>query len=296
MYSQYFGLARKPFELTPDPANVFMSDSHKEALAILRYGVIERKGFLLLTGGVGTGKTTLLHVLIKLLGPKVHLCFITNPTLSPADFYYFLALRYGIKNPEGSKARFLNDFAGILKRCRERKERLLLIIDEAQVLPVKLLEEIRLLSNLDYETYGVLSIFLAGQPELTARLAHKRLLPLRQRIAIRFGLKPFSYGETVDYIAYRLRKAGATRRGLFAEDATLLIHRVSQGVPRVINVLCDHAMLTAFSKTRPGIDVETVLECVQDLHLPGAESLAVSQFGKRKLRLKQFFPAWLAKA
>lgn len=269
MYENYYGLTSKAFDLIPDPDKVYMSEAHEEALAILRYGVIDRKGFLLLTGGVGTGKTTLLQLLAKSLDEKVHLCLIANPTLTLNDFYYYLAAKYGLREYEGNKAKFLIDFADFLKQCREKNERVLLIIDEAHVLPVELLEEIRLLSNQEYQDFGVMSVFLVGQPELNERLGHERLLPLRQRIGIRFHLQPFSEEETRRYILFRLAKAGVQRGDIFNDEAVRLVHVESGGVPRRINVICDQGMLTGFAEGKPVIDAEIIRGCVRDIHIPG---------------------------
>jgi len=269
MYENYYGLTSKAFDLIPDPDKVYMSEAHEEALAILRYGVIDRKGFLLLTGGVGTGKTTLLQLLVKSLDEKVHLCLIANPTLALNEFYYYLAAKYGLGEYEGNKAKFLLEFADFLKRCRENKERVLLIIDEAHVLPVELLEEIRLLSNQEYQDFGVMSVFLVGQPELNERLAHERLLPLRQRIGIRFHLQPFSEEETKRYILFRLAKAGVQRGDIFSDEAVLLIHAAGHGVPRLINVICDQAMLAGFAEEKPIIDAAIIKDCVREIGVPG---------------------------
>lgn len=272
MYEKFYGLTSKAFDLIPDPEKVYMSEAHEEALAILRYGVIDRKGFLLLTGGVGTGKTTLLQLLVKSLDSKVHLCLIANPTLSLHEFYYYLAAKYGLREFEGNKAKFLLDFADFLKQCRENKERVLLIIDEAHVLPVELLEEIRLLSNQEYQDFGVMSVFLVGQPELNERLAHERLLPLRQRIGIRFHLQPFSEEETKRYILFRLGKAGVQRGDLFTDEAVSLIHTEGHGVPRLINVVCDQSLLTGFADGKTEIDATIVRDCVRDMHIPGEQT------------------------
>jgi general secretion pathway protein A len=272
MYTSYYGLTKKPFDLIPHPSMLFMSEVHQEAIAILRYGVIDRKGFLLLTGDVGTGKTTLLQKLINSLDTQVHVCFITNPTLSESDFYHYLAAEYLLDNYDGNKAKFIINFARFLKKCREKNERVLLIIDEAHVLPQQLFEEIRLLSNQKYEEYGILSIFLVGQPELNDRLGTDRLLPLRQRIGIRFHLKPFSRNETVDYVLYRLRKAGAQRLDIFSKEALQMIHDESMGIPRLINIICDQALLSGFAESKTQINLDTVKETVQELHIPGEET------------------------
>lgn len=269
MYTSYYGLQYSPFDLTPNPASVFMSESHREAISVLHYGVIGRKGFLLLTGDVGTGKTTLLQLLISSLEERVRYCLISNPTLSVDDFYLTLAEEFFLPSPAGSKARFLQLFKKLVEECRQRKERILLIIDEAHTLPLRLLEEIRLLSNLDISG-GVVSIFLVGQPELNQRLADPRLLPLRQRIAARYHLEAFDRKTTAAYITFRLRQAGAQRFDLFTTEAINLIHKASHGVPRLINLLCDQALLTGFANDQPLIKAGTVRESIKDLSLPGA--------------------------
>lgn len=268
MYARYYGLTGKAFDLIPDPDKVYMSEAHGEALAILRYGVIDRKGFLLLTGGAGTGKTTLLQLLMRSLHSRTHLCLIDNPTLSFHDFYYLMAAKYGLREYEGNKAKFLLDFADLLTRCGACNERVLLVIDEAHCLPLELLEEVRLLSNQHYQEFGTMSVFLVGQPELNDRLSQERLLPLRQRIGIRFHLTPFSEEESRRYILFRLAKAGA-RGDLFADEAIRLIHAEARGVARVINVICDQALLAGFAAERAVIDVDLVRECVGEMRIPG---------------------------
>jgi general secretion pathway protein A len=267
MYRQYYGLIRNPFELAPDSGTLFLSETHKEGLATLRYGILSKKGFLLLTGGVGTGKTTLINVMVKSLTPVAKVCVLSNPILTSSEFLFFIASKLGL--PFSNKVNFLQDFSGLLENCVEKDHRILLIIDEAHVLPVELLEEIRLLSNLGGDGPNVLSIFLVGQPELLDRLAHERLLPLRQRIGIRFHLDPFSFEDTVQYILFRLNRAGARNVALFSEKALKMIHETTHGNPRLINVLCDHALLSGYSHGLTIIDDMTVAECVRELHLPG---------------------------
>ncbi len=268
MYKHYYGLLRNPFELAPDSGALFLSETHKEGLATLKYGILSNKGFLLLTGGVGTGKTTLINVLIKSLKPAVKVCVLSNPILTSSEFLYFIASKLGMPFFI-NKVKFIQDFSELLGKCVENDEKILLIIDEAHVLPVELLEEIRLLSNLAGDGHNVLSIFLVGQPELLDRLAHERLLPLRQRIGIRFHLDSFSPEDTVQYILYRLNKAGARNTGLFSEKAVTMIHLTTHGNPRLINILCDHALLSGYSQEQLIIDDATVSECVRELHLPG---------------------------
>ncbi len=267
MYTKYYGLAHKPFSIVPDPNTVYMSEGHQEALAILRYGVIDRKGFLMLTGGVGTGKTTLLQVLLKSMDSNIHVCLLANPTLSINDFYYYLAAKYGLREFEGNKAKFMLDFADFLKKCRRQKERVLLIIDEAHAMPVELLEEIRLLSNQEYQEYGVMSIFLVGQPELNEHLTHERLLPLLQRIGIRYHLQPFSWEDTGKYILFRLTRSGGQSAEIFTRQAIERIHEHSKGVPRLINIICDQALLSGFAEGSPVIEEEMIQQCIMDLNI-----------------------------
>lgn len=268
MYKRFYGFTRQPFDLNPDPERVFMSETHKEGLAILRYGVVAKKGFLVLTGPVGTGKTTLLQALTHSLEGNIHCCLVTNPTLSRDEFFAFLAHQYGLPW-QGNKALFLIEFADFLKECSSKDEQVLLIVDEAHVIPVDLLEEIRLLSNQDISGGDVFSIFLVGQPELNTHLSNERLLPLRQRIGIRFHLELFSSEVTVQYVVYRLRTAGAKHLDIFTEEALALVHKVSKGTPRLINIVCDHALLTGFADNKAQIDADVIRECVDELHFPG---------------------------
>ena len=267
MYKHFYSLARNPFELLPDSGTLFLSETHKEGLATLKYGIMSKKGFLLLTGGVGTGKTTLINVLVKSIKPLVNVCVLSNPLLNPTEFLFYIASELGL--PFTNKVAFLRDFKDFLKNKQKKHSRTLLIFDEAQALPIELLEEIRLLSNLSGDNLNVLGIFLIGQPELLDRLADSRLLPLRQRIGIRFHLAPFSLADTRQYILFRLQKAGATNPQIFSEKAIAAIFESTHGNPRLINVLCDHALISGFSQEKALIDEAIILECIQELHLPG---------------------------
>jgi general secretion pathway protein A len=271
MYTKYYGLTKKPFDLTPNPDAVFMSDTHQEALAILKYGVLSRKSFLVLTAEVGIGKTTLLQALVDSLDMEVHVCMLNNPILHRDEFFAYLAEQYQVPW-EGNKGLFLLEFEKFLQRCHKRQERVLLIVDEAHVLPIDLLEEVRLLSNMDVKGQDVLSIFLVGQPELNEQMRHERLLPLRQRIGIRFHLNLFSPEETRQYILFRLRTAGARHLNVFNDEAIAVIHRVSRGTPRLINIVCDHALLSGFAENKPVIGPDLIEECVRELHFPGEDN------------------------
>ena len=288
MYFTYYGLTEKPFELAPDGSFVYMSETHKEGLATLRYGVIANKGFLLLTGGVGVGKTTLLNALLRMVQKKVIICLLNNPTLSKKEFFHYLANQFGLTY-KNNKSSFILQFKRLLARCEEKGEKILLIIDEAQAFPIDLLEEIRLLSNLAGES-NVLSIFLVGQPEIREQLATSQLLPLRQRIGIRYHLESLTNRDTAQYIHYRLSHAGARKTGIFTEEAISTIHEASQGNPRLINILCDHAMLSGFARDMKVIDRALIVESIEELRLPGEATLQTSDIMKR-LKSKKTAPA-----
>jgi general secretion pathway protein A len=275
MYRKFYGLKKRPFELAPNGDLVYLSEAHREAIATLRYGIIADKGFLLLTGGVGTGKTTILNSLLGMLKHKVRICVLNNPTLSRHEFFYYLGGKLGV-GYKGNKGEFILKFSSLLDNCEKMGEKVLLIIDEAQAFPIELLEEIRLLSN-HAEDRNVLSIFLIGQPELQEKLAHSQLLPLRQRIGIKYHLEPLLRDDTAQYISYRLNRAGADNPVIFTTQAIDCIQEASQGNPRLINVICDHAMLSGFTKDMPQIDQDVVLDCLKDIRLQGEERLQVSE-------------------
>ncbi len=291
MYKKHFGFTSKPFNLTPDPDTIFMSETHQEGLAILTYGVKSNKGFLVLTGDVGTGKTTLLQKLVTTLDGHVHYCLLNNPTLTRDEFFTYLASQYGLLWT-GNKAEFLDTFDEFLKTCFANNERVLLIIDEAHVLPVNLLEEIRLLSNLDVAGQNIFSIFLVGQPELNSRMSDDSLLPLRQRIGIRFHLERFTAEETLQYILFRLRHAGARHFHIFSDEAVAKIFMVSKGTPRLINIVCDHALLTAFAQGVTMIDAEIIDECIEELHFPGEENPLPVMVEEEPSGLLRFFQTY----
>lgn len=268
MYKNHFGLVRKPFELTPDSNVLFLGETHKEALAVLKHGVVSDKGFLLFTGGVGTGKTTLINVLANSLETPGYICMISNPTLASDDFFFYLAAQLGLQF-DGNKAKFFVFFTRLLEECSKTRRKVLLIIDEAHALPTDLLEEMRLLINMAAEVKNVLSIFLVGQPELLERLTEEQLSPISQRIAVRYHLDQLSKADAVQYILFRLKRAGARKNKIFSEKALSLIYEATQGNPRQINILCDNALFSAYSRERSTVDEKVIRECVEKLHIPG---------------------------
>lgn len=273
MYERFYCLNENPFKITPDPRFVFWSEGHREALAHLRYGVETRTGFVVITGEVGTGKTTLLRVLLAGLKDNAHYAIISNPSMSVDDFLYFIGDTFGLSVRPFSKGRFLMEFSGFLRMSALERKPVLLIVDEAQKLSVDLLEEIRLLSNLETEEKKLLNIFLVGQPELNLRLLEPALLPLRQRISASYHLRPLSREDIREYLRKRLLVAGARYLDLFKPDAIGAIYRYTKGYPRVINVLANQALLTGYVRGKKEINARIVTEASRDIALPGEKKL-----------------------
>jgi general secretion pathway protein A len=267
MYLEYYGLTRSPFEMTPDPSFLYLGETHREGLATLVYGVRARKGFLLLTGEVGTGKTTLLHSLLSQLDANTASAFIFNPQLETIDFFRVLLHEYGIEEPCRSKADYLMALNRFLIDCLEKDQPALLIVDEAQDLSTELLEEIRLLSNLETPTSKLIQIMLVGQPELKEMLARPELRQLRQRIVLRHHLQPFDPAECEAYVQERLRLAGYTGKGIFKKAALKEIFEVTGGVPRVVNIVCDGALLLGYARDWVALGRDAIREAARDLDL-----------------------------
>jgi general secretion pathway protein A len=267
VYREFYGLIRAPFEMTPDPAFLYLGESHQEGLATLVYGVRARKGFVLLTGEVGTGKTTLLHALLAQLDPATASAFIFNPKLEPEDFFLVLFDEFGIQEECRTKAEYLLALNSFLIERLQKNEAALLIIDEAQNLSPEMLEEVRLLSNLETPTSKLLQIMLVGQPELADILGRPGLRQLRQRIVLRHNLRPFNSAELDDYVDERLRLAGYTGKGIFNRSARKELFAVSGGVPRLVNILCDGALLTGYGRGLLTLGRDVIREVAQDLKL-----------------------------
>ena len=274
MYHAHYGLLRPPFEMTPDPAFLYLGEAHREGLATLVYGVQSRKGFVLLTGEVGTGKTTLLHALLAQLDRNTLAAFIFNPRLEPLDFFRVLFDELGIEKACTSKAEYLITLNRFLIERLERDLPTLLIIDEAQNLSPEMLEEVRLLSNLETPTSKLIQIMLVGQPELADLLARPELRQLRQRIVLRHNLRPFGEAETATYVNERLRLAGYTGKGLFDKRAFTELFRLTQGVPRLVNVVCDGALLLGYARELRTIGANEIREVGRDLALEPAAATA----------------------
>jgi general secretion pathway protein A len=288
MYHDYYELIRSPFEMTPDPAFLYLGDAHREGLATLVYGVQARKGFVLLTGEVGTGKTTLLHALLAQLDRDTLAAFIFNPRLDPLDFFRMLFDEFGIETPCETKAQFLLELNKFLIGRLEKNLTTLLIVDEAQNLSAEMLEEIRLLSNLETPTSKLIQIMLVGQPELWEMLAQPELRQLRQRIVLRHSLVPFNEEETASYVEERLRMAGHTGKPIFKSGALKEIFKSSQGTPRIINNICDASLLQGYAREIKTIDGNVIREVVATLNLSSDESGHADGAGKRRKGILSF--------
>lgn len=267
MYTEYYGLLTTPFEMTPDPAFLYLGEAHREGLATLVYAVESGKGFVMLTGEVGTGKTTLLHALINQLDSSTNSAFIFNPKLETLDFFQMLFEELGIGNVCHTKADYLLVLNQYLIQKLAANERVLLIVDEAQNLSTEMLEEIRLLSNLETPTTKLIQIMLVGQPELKDLVDRPELRQLRQRIALRHHLRPFNESELVEYVHERLRKGGYTGSGLFKKKALDVVYEATGGTPRLVNSVCDAALLLGYARQKPVIGPDIVREVATDLGL-----------------------------
>ena len=274
MYKEYFGLKDYPFSLTPDPRFIVPTDSYNELLATLYYGIEMAKGLIVLTGEVGTGKTTALRWTIRRLDVGVIATYIFNPHLSIEEFYHYLTDALGIKQ-WSNKSELLTQMGKLLEARHRRGLRTILIVDEAHELSDEVLEEIRLLLNFESDNAKFIQIVLTGQPELRDRLKQENLRQLRQRVAVRCTMPALPNAIEVErYITERLRIAGAPRIDIFTPDAVSLIFQCSEGIPRQINNICDNAMIAAFAASEQTITREMVTEVAENLDmLPDRDAL-----------------------
>src|ERR1700674_5659326 len=263
MYAEFYGLRELPFALTPDPRYIYFTPSHTEVMANLHYGVESGKGLIVVTGEVGTGKTTILRWMMQRLDRTVMVAYIFNPRLSVPEFYQHLGRLFDIQNWE-TKSDLLIELGKVLESRHTRGLRTVLIIDEAHGLSPYVLEEVRLLCNFESDTAKQLQIVLAGQPELRAVLNNPDLRQLKQRVALRCDIKALpNVEETAQYITARLKVAGADRADIFSPGAVDYIFRCSEGIPRNINNLCDNALLNGFAASEPIISRAAVQEVAE---------------------------------
>jgi len=270
MYKEFYRLRLNPFEMTPDPSFLFLTRRHQEALMALYYGVHRRKGFVALTGDVGTGKTLLIRCLLRMLKDSEIACaYVFNSRLSTLDFLHYLAAEFGIAASGKTKGEVLQDLRKHLIARHRKTLTNMIVVDDAQGLSIKLLEEIRLLTNLETEQEKLLQIVLVGQPELDEKLDSFELRQLRQRIALRSHLEPLDLAETGGYIRHRLQLAGAPAEAcdLFAEETIERIYRHSRGVARLINTVCENALVTAFARQLTSVPPDIIDEVAYDLRL-----------------------------
>ncbi len=269
LYGTFFGLAEAPFDLTPNPRFLFLNPQQREVLSNLQYALATSKGFTLVLGEAGTGKTTVvLAALAGIANTPSRYVLVNNPTLGRDEFYEFLAAEFGLSASAGrSKAAFLAELKRDIEARFGAGGLTGLVIDEAQSLPHSLLEEIRLLGNLETPAAKLLNVVLCGQPELAARLNETSLRQLKQRIALRCELHPFTLRETASYIAGRLRIAGGTPAEIFTREAIEIIHEASRGIPRTINVLCDNSLIGGFALQAKPISRAIVEDACQDFDL-----------------------------
>jgi type II secretory pathway predicted ATPase ExeA len=269
VYSAYFGLKEAPFNITPDPSFLFESASHREGLAQLRYGIEARRGFIVLTGEVGTGKTTLIQALLRQLAVGTQTALIFSTITSPLDLLRYVCDEFKLIEPMQG-VRDTHDYIYLLNEFLLQKYRAgqnaALIIDEAQNLTPEVLESVRLLSNFETTKDKLLQILLVGQPELTERLNSPQLRQLKQRVALRHHLRALSLSECQEYIANRLIVAGAAPN-IFHTETVEWVHRYSDGIPRLINVMCDNAMISAFALEKSEVEPRFIQEVAEDLCL-----------------------------
>ena len=271
-YCEYFGLTREPFNVTPDPSFFYVSASHKEALERLVYGIKARRGFVLLTGEVGTGKTTVIHCLLQELNDgHAHSAFIFNLIGSPTDLLRSVCQEFALIHPAENQKE-IHDYLTLLSRflleSYRNGDNVALIIDEAQNLSAEVLESVRLLSNFETAQDKLLQILLVGQPELGARLNTPELRQLKQRVVLRHHLSPLSLAECKEYIAKRLEIVGG-KSSLFTDLAIEAVHTYSTGIPRLINILCDNGLLAAYTLRKKSVEVAMIGEIAQNLQLSG---------------------------
>jgi general secretion pathway protein A len=285
MYTEFYGLREKPFALSPDPRYLFLADSHREALAHLLFGIEHGEGFIAITGEVGTGKTTLCRTLLQRIEPGTEVAFIFNPQLSALELLQAINAELGLATDGLGRRELMEQLNRFLLAKKAEGRRVLLLIDEAQNLAPDTLEQVRLLSNLETDTSKLIQIILIGQPELDAMLESPNLRQLRQRISVRWRLAPLGPTETRDYVRHRLRIAAGAPREIFTELALREIHRRSRGIPRLVNLLSDRALLAGYGSGTRTIGLGLVTQSDKEIR-GGAASLAAP----RVRRLGEWLP------
>ncbi len=295
MYEDFLGFDRAPFNNTPDTSFYFPSERHNEALAQLLYTVEARKGFAVITGEIGAGKTTLCRRLLRQLDEDASTALITNPRLTGIQLLYSVAREFGLEvDQQVNRVAIIDAIYEYLIEMLAQDRNVILVIDEAQNLPLSTLEEVRLISNLETETEKLIQILLLGQPELKRKLEHPSLLQLRQRIAMRYHLTALDQEEMQNYIHHRMKVAGRHHSVRFSSRALSMIYRYSNGVPRLVNLLCDRALITAFTMETNKIAAQVILAAIREIEGPDwtfkkVESQEKSSKGRKSFLRLPFF-------
>lgn len=288
LYQHYYGFRRPPFNNTPDPKFFFLSNKHSEGLSRLLYAAQARKGFVLLTGEIGSGKTTICRALIHKLRLSTRVALITNTSLNSLQLIASIAEEFGLPTQNRSKGEIITELNKYLIKQLSLDRNVLLILDEAQNLEESVLEEIRMLSNLETTQEKLIQIFMVGQPELRDKINSPRLKQLRQRIALRYHMMPLDRSETVEYIAHRLKVASAVCPPHFTDNSLEMIYQYSEGIPRVVNTVCDNALIVGFTRETFKINEDVVQEVIADMEgLPKPEPVEIDRTGGWLSRVRQ---------
>ena len=295
MYSNFFGFSAKPFELTPDSKFLYLSSELREVFATLEYGIIQRRGFILLVGEPGTGKTTLINSLIDQSDPNANFAYIFNPDLNFNELLHTILLEFDLASVDEdlSKTKAMHRLKTFVNEQKDRNA--VIIVDEAQCLDIKTLEKLRLLSNLETSKHKLIQILLSGQPELENTLSQKNLTQLAQRISLRCRTEPLNEKDAYEYIDHRLKVAGYNGPQLFANKAKQTIWTYSKGIPRIINIICDTSLLNGYGMDQKRIDSSIVKEVIDDLNNVPLDNFDYPQ-DKSKDTIKEVSPTPLKKS